>query len=137
MPTVPTNIGSPNLSEVVNNQITMPNNYKLNTIIPQEEQVYSSLQIGAGKTAKKSKLKSKSKSKSKTIKKPVKKTKSSKKPAKNPKSKTTKNPVKKIDTFTKEKLVRLAKKYGIKVSSKGVSRTKEQIFKSLLRKKLI
>ena len=46
-------------------------------------------------------------------------------------------PVKKIDTNTKEKLVRLAKKHGIKVSLKGVSRTKEQIYKSLLRKKLI
>jgi len=131
MPTIPTNIGSPNLSEIVNNQITMPNDYKLNTIIPQEEQDYGSLQIGAGKLSKKSKLKSKSKSK--TVKKPVKKTKSAKKP----KSKNTKKPVKKIDTFTKEKLVKLAKKHGIKVSSKGITRTKEQIFKSLLRKKLI
>ncbi len=135
MPTIPTNIGSPNLSEIVNNQITMPNNYKTNIIIPQEEQDYSSLQIGAGKPSKKSKLKSKTKSK--TLKKPIKKTKSSKKPVKKSKSKTAKKPVKKIDTFTKEKLVRLAKKYGIKVSSKGVSRTKEQIYKSLLRKKLI
>ena len=107
----------------------MPNDYKLNTIIPQEEQDYGSLQIGAGKPSKKSKLKSKSKSKLKTVKKPIKKTKSAKKP----KSK----PVKKIDTFTKEKLVKLAKKHGIKVSSKGITRTKEQIYKSLLRKKLI
>jgi hypothetical protein len=131
MPTVPTNIGSPNLSEVVNNQIAMKNDYKLNVIIPQEEQDYNNLQIGAGKPSKKSKLKSKS------AKKPVKKTKSAKKPVKKPKSKTTKTIIKKIDTFTKEKLVRLAKKHGIKVSSKGVSRTKEQIYKSLLRKKLI
>jgi hypothetical protein len=131
MPTIPTNIGSPNLSEIVNNQITMPNNYKTNIIIPQEEQDYSSLQIGAGKPSKKSKLKSKTKSKT------LKKTKSSKKPVKKSKSKTAKKPVKKIDTFTKEKLVKIAKKHGIKVSSKGVSRTKEQIYKSLLRKKLI
>ena len=137
MPSVPTNIGSPNLSEVVNNQIAMKNDYKINVIIPQEEQDYNNLQIGAGKPSKKSKLKSKS------AKKPIKKTKSSKKPvkkpksAKKPKSKTTKTIIKKIDTFTKEKLVRLAKKHGIKVSSKGVSRTKEQIYKSLLRKKLI
>ena len=134
MPSVPTNIGSPNLSEIVNDIISLPNNYKLNKIV-QEEHDYSSLQIGAGKTSKKSK----SKLKSKSAKKPIKKTKSKtlKKPVKKTKSKTTKNPVKKIDTFTKEKLVKIAKKHGIKVSSKGVSRTKEQIYKSLLRKKLI
>ena len=66
-PPIPTNIGSPNLSEIVNNQITMPNNYKLNTIIPQEEQDYSSLQIGAGKTSKKSKSKSKPSKKPMTV----------------------------------------------------------------------
>jgi len=133
MPTlpIPTQLDGQNLSEIVSNQITMPNNYKLNTIIPQEENDYSNLQVGAGKTVKKSKSKSKLKLKSKS--KTVKKTKTTKKP----KSKTSKTPVKKIDTYTKEKLVRIAKKHGIKVSSKGVSRTKEQIYKSLLRKKLI
>jgi len=44
---------------------------------------------------------------------------------------------KQIDTYTKDKLVKIAKKYDIKLSSKGVKRTKEQLFNSLKRKKLI
>jgi hypothetical protein len=44
---------------------------------------------------------------------------------------------KQIDTYTKDKLVKMAKKHGIKLSSKGVKRTKEQLFNSLKRKKLI
>ena len=48
-----------------------------------------------------------------------------------------KNKKKQIDTYTKDKLVKIAKKHGIKLSSKGVKRTKEQLFNSLKRKKLI
>ena len=44
---------------------------------------------------------------------------------------------KQIDTYTKDKLVKIAKKHGIKLSSKGIKRTKEQLFNSLKRKKLI
>ena len=44
---------------------------------------------------------------------------------------------KQIDTYTKDKLVKIAKKHGIKLSLKGVKRTKEQLFNSLKRKKLI
>ena len=44
---------------------------------------------------------------------------------------------KQIYTYTKDKLVKIAKKNGIKLSSKGVKRTKEQLFNSLKRKKLI
>jgi hypothetical protein len=42
-----------------------------------------------------------------------------------------------IDSYTKDKLVKIAKKHGIKLSLKGVKRTKEQLFNSLKRKKLI
>ena len=44
---------------------------------------------------------------------------------------------KQIDTYTKDKLVKMAKKNGIKLSSKGVKRTKIQLFNSLKRKKMI
>jgi hypothetical protein len=44
---------------------------------------------------------------------------------------------KQIDSYTKDKLVKIAKKHGIKLSLKGVKRTKEQLFNSLKRKKLI
>jgi hypothetical protein len=44
---------------------------------------------------------------------------------------------KQIDTYTRDKLVKIAKKHGIKLSLKGVKRTKEQLFNSLKRKKLI
>ena len=44
---------------------------------------------------------------------------------------------KQIDTYTKDKLVKIAKKNGIKLSLKGVKRTKIQLFNSLKRKKLI
>ena len=42
-----------------------------------------------------------------------------------------------IDTYTKDKIVKMAKKHGIKLSSKGIKRTKEQLFNSLKRKKMI
>jgi len=51
------------------------------------------------------------------------------------KKKSTKK--KQIDTYTKDKLVKMAKKHGIKLSSKGIKRTKIQLFNSLKRKKLI
>lgn len=44
---------------------------------------------------------------------------------------------KEIDTYTKDKLVKIAKKHGIKLSSKGVKRTKIQLFNTLKRKKMI
>ena len=44
---------------------------------------------------------------------------------------------KQIDSYTKDKLIKIAKKHGIKLSLKGVKRTKEQLFNSLKRKKLI
>jgi cell division protein FtsL len=44
---------------------------------------------------------------------------------------------KQIDTYKKDKLVKIAKKHGIKLSSKGVKFTKIQLFNSLKRKKLI
>ncbi len=51
------------------------------------------------------------------------------------KKKSTKK--KQIDSYTKDKLVKMAKKHGIKLSSKGVKRTKIQLFNSLKRKKMI
>ena len=53
------------------------------------------------------------------------------------KSKKQTSSKKQIDTYTKDKLVKIAKKHGIKLSLKGVKRTKEQLFNSLKRKKLI
>jgi hypothetical protein len=44
---------------------------------------------------------------------------------------------KEIDTYTKDKLVKIAKKNGIKLSSKGVKHTKIQLFNTLKRKKMI
>ena len=44
---------------------------------------------------------------------------------------------KEIDTYTKDKLVKIAKKHGIKLSSKGVKYTKIQLFNALKRKKMI
>jgi hypothetical protein len=44
---------------------------------------------------------------------------------------------KEIDTYTKDKLVKIAKKHNIKLSSKGVKHTKIQLFNTLKRKKMI
>jgi hypothetical protein len=44
---------------------------------------------------------------------------------------------KQIDTYTKDKLIKIAKKHDIKLSLRGVKRTKIQLFNSLKRKKLI
>ena len=44
---------------------------------------------------------------------------------------------KEIDTYTKDKLVKIAKKHGIKLSSKGVKHTKIKLFNLLKRKKMI
>ena len=53
------------------------------------------------------------------------------------KSKKQASNKKQIDTYTKDKLVKIAKKHGIKLSLKGVKHTKQQLFNSLKRKKLI
>ncbi len=53
------------------------------------------------------------------------------------KSKKQSSKKKQIDTYTKDKLVKIAKKHDIKLSLKGVKRTKQQLFNSLKRKKLI
>ena len=100
-------------------------------------------QLGSGKSKKKS-------SKKVSVKKPVKKLSSKKSSTKKSSSKklvksTTKKvsskkmkKEKEISKYTKVQLEKLAKKHGITLRKRdGTARTKEQLFRSLKRKKLI
>lgn len=117
-------ISSNNLSGLTNSILTLPHNnsneYKISNniknIIPEEEHyivaeeegnIYSRLNLKGAGKVMKKKRK----------------------------RATPKN--KQIDTYTKEKLAKIAKKHGIKLSLKGVKRTKSQLFNALKRKKLI
>ena len=107
---------SPNLSEMMNSILTLPhnNNLKKLPIYPlQEEHNYIISEEEGSNIYSNLKLKIGGKGKKQVSNK------------------------KQIDTYTKDKLVKIAKKHGIKLSLKGVKRTKEQLFNSLKRKKLI
>ena len=116
MPSLNDLISTTNLSGMMNSILTLPhkNNLKQLPIYPQEEEHYTIPMEEEGSNIY-SNLKLKIGGKSK-------------KQASNKKQ---------IDTYKKDKLVKIAKKHGIKLSSKGVKRTKEQLFNSLKRKKLI
>ena len=100
-------------------------NSKLESFLSQE---------GSGKSKKKSGLKKKTSKKSSTKK-------SSTKKSSTKKSSTKKSSTKKVSgvkKFTRIQLVRLAKKHGVSCRRRdGTPRTKEQLYRSLRRKKLI
>jgi hypothetical protein len=101
---------SPNLLQMTNSILTLPHNNNIKPVYTEEEEgsnIYSNLRLRGG---------------GKMIRKKNKK--------KSPKKKQ-------IDKYKKDKLVKIAKKNGIKLSSKGVKLTKIQLFNSLKRKKLI
>ena len=108
---------SPNLSGMMNSILTLPHNNNLKKLpiypVQEEEHKYIISEEEGSNIYSNLKLKIGGKGKKQT---------SSKK---------------QIDTYTKDKLVKIAKKHGIKLSSKGVKRTKIQLFNSLKRKKLI
>jgi hypothetical protein len=114
MPSFNDLISSTNLSGMMNSILTLPHNNNLKTlpIYPEEEYHITSEEEGSSIYSN-LQLKIGGKSKKKSTKK------------------------KQIDTYTRDKLVKMAKKYGIKLSLKGVKRTKMQLFNSLKRKKLI
>ena len=121
MPSLNDLLSSNNLSGMVNSILTLPHKNNLKPlanypeeehhhIIPMEEEgsnIYSRLNLKGGSKIMRKKIKKQSTKK------------------------------KQIDTYTKDKLVKMAKKNGIKLSSKGVKRTKIQLFNSLKRKKMI
>jgi hypothetical protein len=108
---------SPNLSGMMNSILTLPHNTNLKPppIYPLQEEEHHIIPIEEESSNIYSNLQLKGGRK-------VKKQSSKKK---------------QIDTYTKDKLVKIAKKHGIKLSLKGVKRTKQQLFNSLKRKKLI
>lgn len=117
---VPPQLGSPNFLSMTNSMLmddyTYPqNSVSYNTVPPQQEEEQSTLQEGSGK--KKSGKKPKPKSKPK---------------------KDTQKKVKEIDTYKKDKLVKIAKKHDVCLKTRdGKVKTKEQLFNSLKRKKII
>jgi hypothetical protein len=127
---VPPQLGSPNFLSMTNSMLmddyTYPqNSVSYNTVPIQEEEQsilqeeQNMLQEGSGKkkSGKKSKPKSKPKAKPK---------------------KDTEKKVKEIDTYKKDKLVKIAKKHDVSLKARdGKVKTKEQLFNSLKRKKII
>ena len=117
MPSFNDLISSTNLSGMMNSILTLPHNNNLKKLpiypVQEEEHKYIISEEEGSNIYSNLKLKIGGKGKKQT---------SSKK---------------QIDTYTKDKLVKIAKKHGIKLSSKGVKRTKIQLFNSLKRKKLI
>lgn len=117
---VPPQLGSPNFLSMTNSMLmddyTYPqNSVSYNTVPSQQEEEQSTLQEGSGK--KKSGKKPKPKSKPK---------------------KDTQKKVKEIDTYKKDKLVKIAKKHDVCLKTRdGKVKTKEQLFNSLKRKKII
>jgi hypothetical protein len=129
---VPPQLGSPNFLSMTNSMLmddyTYPqNSVSYNTVPIQEEEQnmlqeeQNILQEGSGKTKKKS------------VKKPKPKSKPKAKPKKDAEKK-----VKEIDTYKKDKLVKIAKKHDVSLKARdGKVKTKEQLFNSLKRKKII
>jgi len=116
MPSLHDLISSTNLQGMLNNIITLPHNTNLkpiSPIYPAEEHHIITAEEESSSIYSNLQLKIGGKGKKKSTKK------------------------KQIDTYTKDKLVKMAKKNGIKLSLKGVKRTKIQLFNSLKRKKLI
>lgn len=117
MPSLYDLISSNNLSGLTNSILTLPHNTKINNInIPEEEYHYKNHNLVQPEEEENyySRLNLKGAGKKRS---------------------TPKN--KQIDTYTKEKLAKIAKKHYIKLSLKGVKRTKLQLFNALKRKKLI
>jgi hypothetical protein len=110
-------ISTTNLSGMMNSILTLPNNNNLKKLpiypLQEEEHNYVISEEEGSNIYSNLKLKIGGKSKKKVSNK------------------------KQIDTYTKDKLVKIAKKHDIKLSSKGVKHTKQQLFNSLKRKKLI
>ena len=113
-------ISSNNLSGLTNSILTLPHNTKINNInIPEEEYHYKNHNLVQPEEEENYYSRLNLKGAGKVMKKRA----------------IPKN--KQIDTYTKEKLAKIAKKHGIKLSLKGVKRTKLQLFNALKRKKLI
>jgi hypothetical protein len=118
MPSLHDLLSSNNLSGMVNSILTLPHNTNLKAplpIYPEEEEHRHIIPMEEEGSSIYSNLKLKI----------------------GGKGKKQSNKKKQIDTYTKDKLVKMAKKHDIKLSSKGVKRTKIQLFNSLKRKKLI
>jgi hypothetical protein len=115
MPSLHDLLSSNNLSGMVNSILTLPHatNLKPPPIYPEEEHHIIPMEEEGSSIYSKLQLKIGGKGKKQSTKK------------------------KQIDRYTKDKLVKMAKKHNIKLSLKGVKRTKEQLFNSLKRKKLI
>ena len=126
---VPPQLGSPNFLSMTNSMLMDDYTYpqksvSYNTVPIQEEEQsilqeeQNMLQEGSGKKKKK-----------KSVKKP--------KPKSKPKKDTQKK-VKEIDTYKKDKLVKISKKHEVSLKARdGKVKTKEQLFNSLKRKKII
>jgi len=107
-------------SQLINQPMLLP---KFSNLLPSEDLEYASLPNGGKKEISKSKKAPKPKKDSKT------------KPKKESK---TKPKVKLIDTFLKTDLEKIAKKHDVSLKARdGKIKTKEQLFNSLKRKKLI
>jgi hypothetical protein len=121
---IPPQLGSPNFLSMTNSMLMDDYTYpqksaSYNTVQPQQEEEQNMLQEGSGKkkSGKKSKPKAKPKAKPK---------------------KDTQKKVKEIDTYKKDKLVKIAKKHEVSLKARdGKVKTKEQLFNSLKRKKII
>jgi hypothetical protein len=116
---VPPQLGSPNFLSMTNSMLmddyTYPQNSVSYNTVPIQEEENSIQQEGSGKK--------------KSVKKP--------KPKSKPKKDTQKK-VKEIDTYKKDKLVKIAKKHDVSLKARdGKVKTKEQLFNSLKRKKII
>lgn len=122
---IPPQLGSPNFLSMTNSMLmddyTYPRKSASYNSVPVQEEGNSVQQEGSGKMKKKS------------VKKPKKDTK------KKPKSKKdAQKKVKEIDTYKKDKLVKIAKKHEVSLKARdGKLKTKEQLFNSLKRKKII
>jgi hypothetical protein len=119
MNTISPQLGTPNFLSMTNSMLmddyTYPQNSVSYNTVPIQEEEYSVQQEGSGK--KKSGKKTKPKSKPK---------------------KDTQKKVKEIDTYKKDKLVKIAKKHDVSLKARdGKVKTKEQLFNSLKRKKII
>lgn len=119
-----------NLLGLTNSLITQPK------LIPSYEvEVNEEYLSGGSKTKPKPKSKPKDKLKSKP------KSKTKPKPKNKPKSNPKKDKPKakkEIDTYLKDKLVKIAKKHKVTLKTReGTIKTKEQLFNSLKRKKLL
>jgi hypothetical protein len=109
---------SNNLSGLTNSILTLPHNVKSFRNIPQEEEHHYKIKQEE-EESNYSPLNMKGSGKAK-------------------KTKKNKRAIpKQIDKYTKDELSKMAKKYSIKLSLSGVKKTKQQLFNSLKRKKMI